>query len=114
MVGSAQPDIGLTLLVDEIKSREIAISLDYISRLGRLAPFLLLYAIRTSPLALATFIGVTRATCTDPRMHLYTDQHVETNDQPAARQTDRNARWALLQVSRSVGRESVSAARLLL
>eukprot|EP00964_Phaeocystis_antarctica_P101607 scaffold67084_cov33-Phaeocystis_antarctica.AAC.1 len=31
---SAQPDIGLTRLVGEIQSREIAISLDYISRLG--------------------------------------------------------------------------------
>jgi len=28
MVGSAQPDIGLARLVGEIKSREIAISLD--------------------------------------------------------------------------------------
>ena len=38
LVGSAQPDIGLARLVGEIQSREIAISLDYIARLGWQAP----------------------------------------------------------------------------
>ena len=57
LVGSAQPDIGLARLVGEIQSREIAISLDYIARLGRLAPPPL-FATQTLSLAPASFIGV--------------------------------------------------------
>ena len=81
MVGSAQPDIGLARLVAEIKSREIAISRDYISQLGRSAPSscsLLDVASSSSNL----HWGYRAIARIDPRPY-YIDLPVETNEKPA-------------------------------